>query len=234
MSTVTEKPAIKTDDILNLLLKRYADDGRGEWLAYPEMRAGTGYSSSSNKYIDLWVLNCFNHQRTSYEIKVSRGDLLKELKDPKKRRMALFLSNYYYFIAPKDMIKVAEVPPECGLKEVGWGNNQKEIDAFLERCKSDTERGYRNSYYQTNEPPEFREFLEITTKISAPHRDSMPPTWNFLASFARRIAGKETERIKAAEDVCNVVDTIRKTQIFEPEATLHRALDAWKRQAGRL
>jgi hypothetical protein len=57
-------------------------------------------------------------RRIAYEIKVSRGDFLAEMKDPDKRVAALRVSNEFYFVAPKGLIQPQEIPAECGLIEV--------------------------------------------------------------------------------------------------------------------
>lgn len=107
---------MKSADVIEVLRERHIAE-----LFFVEVRAGAGYGGVSQRRIDAWALhphpsrsNC----RTSYEIKVSRGDFLKELKDPRKRKAGLLFSNEFYFAAPKGIIRVGEVPPEAGLIEI--------------------------------------------------------------------------------------------------------------------
>lgn len=86
-----------------------------------EFRAGTGYSDSSNRYLDAWIISCFPSSglvRTAIEIKISRSDFTRELKQPMKRDSALRLCNEFYFAAPKNLIGESELPDEAGLIEV--------------------------------------------------------------------------------------------------------------------
>lgn len=89
-----------------------------------ELRAGTGYSKESCRYLDAWVIGCFPSTgltRFGIEIKVNRSDFVKELKNPFKRDSALRLCNEFYFAAPAGLISVQDLPKECGLIEVAEG-----------------------------------------------------------------------------------------------------------------
>jgi hypothetical protein len=117
-------------DIIKALKHHYSDSR--QFAVFDELRVGTGgrkYNYRQMKYepnnpeqrIDLWVINCYlskNFEKTAFEVKVSRSDFLAEIKSPSKRRQALELSNYFYFAAPKGLIKPDEIPEECGLVEL--------------------------------------------------------------------------------------------------------------------
>ncbi len=60
------------------------------------------------KYLDLWI----------YEIKVDRGDFLKEIADHRKRERAMAISTHFAFATPAGLVEVNEVPVGCGLIEV--------------------------------------------------------------------------------------------------------------------
>jgi hypothetical protein len=59
-------------------------------------------------------------KRVCYEVKTSRADFLSELKRPLKRRIGMRYSNEFYFVTPADLVRIAEIPPECGLVEAGY------------------------------------------------------------------------------------------------------------------
>lgn len=87
----------------------------------PEFRAGTGYATGSERYLDAWVMFCYPSSglvRIAIEIKISRSDFCREIKAPHKRDSALRLSNQYYFATPRGMIVEKDLPDECGLIEV--------------------------------------------------------------------------------------------------------------------
>lgn len=94
---------------------------RYEWVVIDEFTPGIGYSQLSGRRIDVFAINCYpsNHcQTVAYEVKVSRQDFLNEIKRPDKRRVALSLSNLFYFVTPLGLVRESEIPVECGWKEV--------------------------------------------------------------------------------------------------------------------
>jgi hypothetical protein len=99
-----------------------------EWVFFAELRLGTGWGTKWEQRIDAWALNCYPSrglQSVAYEIKVARSDFLRELKKPDKRQAALSVSNWFYFVAPVGVIKLDEVPGDCGLYEFEDGVLQK-------------------------------------------------------------------------------------------------------------
>ena len=127
-------------EVLEALKKRHSPLGT-QWAFFGELRAGTGYGTYDYKNqkkmpnnpeqrFDAWAINLWpskNNERITYEIKVSRGDFLHEIKNPEKREQGLMLSNYFYFATPKGLVNVDEVPVECGLIEVEDGMKTKII-----------------------------------------------------------------------------------------------------------
>jgi hypothetical protein len=54
---------------------------------YDELRIGCGYAGGADRSIDLWVIEAAATKgcpATSYEIKVSRSDFQKDMKQPAK------------------------------------------------------------------------------------------------------------------------------------------------------
>lgn len=149
---------MKDTEILKLLRARYE---RGGFLCYGELRIGTGYGKNAEQRIDFWAINpmpASNLLRVACEIKISRSDWLRELKQPMKRRRALMLSNQFYIVAPVGIVKKEELPLEAGLMEV-----YDEVPLTL----------YRGD-----------DRLHIAHL--APERDGMPPSWRFVAGLLRR------------------------------------------------
>ena len=92
-----------------------------KWAFFIELRIGTGYGKDSEQRFDAWAINYFPSKRNvtrCYEVKVSRADFFNEIKKPFKRRAGLRLSNEFYFVTPAGLLKIHEVPPECGLIEI--------------------------------------------------------------------------------------------------------------------
>ena len=96
----------------------------GAFAYLKEFRAGTGYAAGSERYLDAYIVECYPSspmRRIAIEIKVSRSDFASEIKKPLKRDPAMRISNQFYFAAPAGLLKVAELPAECGLIEVADG-----------------------------------------------------------------------------------------------------------------
>ena len=75
--------------------------------------------------LDAFALNCFPHQmmkRICYEVKISRGDFLGELKTSCLSGVSgCVYSNEFFFVTPAGMLAASEVPVECGLIEIDGG-----------------------------------------------------------------------------------------------------------------
>lgn len=91
------------------------------WPAYPK----------KERYIDAFAMNLWpstGHLRVAYEVKVSRGDWLRELRSPEKHAAAISLSHRFYFVLadgvwkPEDQAKVLT---EAGVTVVGHALNGK-------------------------------------------------------------------------------------------------------------
>ncbi|MFD2168488.1 hypothetical protein [Tumebacillus lipolyticus] len=129
--------------IIEALRQRHSQENAGvkEWAFFEELRVTTGLNPLSTRHrdyrldkskaqrIDAWVINCYpskNFLRVAYEVKVSRSDFLHEIKHQEKRQQALALSNQYFFVVPKGLVKPEEVPEECGLIYVD-GNQRARV-----------------------------------------------------------------------------------------------------------
>ena len=96
--------------ILKLLAAKHAGD-----VFVPECKDGpTAYGS--HRRMDAWVMNrsWANACVTGYEIKVNRSDFLKD----EKWRDYLPLCNCFYFVCPRGLIAIEEVPEGAGLMYV--------------------------------------------------------------------------------------------------------------------
>lgn len=102
-----------------------------EWAFFEELRIGGGFSKDSMQRFDAWAIHFQPNKRNvsrCYELKVSKADFQKEIKDPQKRRAGLRLSNEFYFVTPKGLCEISDIPPETGLLEV---NSSGEIEKTI-------------------------------------------------------------------------------------------------------
>ena len=105
--------ANKTRAMYELLKHRHLAP---EWATFTELNIGTG--SNGGRWIDFYAMNCFpskGNLKIAYEIKASRADFLREMKQPNKRAAAEKLADECYFVAPHGLIAADEVPEGWGL-----------------------------------------------------------------------------------------------------------------------
>lgn len=179
-------PQAKTSDVVDAL-RRLHPTHDGQWCFIDELRLGVGYSKSTcEQRLDALATHCWTpYERVAYEVKTSRSDFLREMKKPAKRKRGLMLSNEFFFAAPAGLIAPEEVPPECGLYEVSWSyrnTNQHFV------ANADEGPGYHGGHYEYDRVERF----VAKVKVPAPHRDSYPPTWNFVAAVMRRMQNQVT------------------------------------------
>ncbi len=98
-------------DVFRALKKKWGSD----WFLFPQIRL-RGYQDTIVDVLAIQHASGPNLVRI-FEIKVSRGDFLSELKKPRKRINAMELANDFYFAAPVGVIKEKEIPEGCGLVE---------------------------------------------------------------------------------------------------------------------
>ena len=116
VSTAQTNTAISTGFIIDALKVRHPRD-RG-WIPFTEV---TMQGTPKARRIDVLFFNFWHsrkYQRIAYEIKRARSNFLQELREPDKRAVIMKYVNEFYFVTPKGMVKVSEIPEDCGLVEV--------------------------------------------------------------------------------------------------------------------
>lgn len=161
-------------DLLLDIVEKALHASVNEWIFLREIRIGTGFRRGSLQRLDAFALNAYAHtamKRVCYEVKVSRGDFLGELKQPLKRRIGMRYSNEFYFVTPPGMVKVDEIPAECGWIEAGIATAE-EWREILKR---------QAGFFHFD--PASGAFCILT--VPAPWRDTPGPTWQLLAAMLR-------------------------------------------------
>jgi hypothetical protein len=104
--------------IFDALRKRFAHP---EWAYFEEVRNGTGFSRRTTRTADGLAFSTWPSRGLELhgiEVKVSRGDWLREKGDPEKaEEIARFCDRWWLAVTPKVVLDVAEVPPAWGLIE---------------------------------------------------------------------------------------------------------------------
>jgi len=100
------------------ILERCRHRNQDQWAFFRELRCSTGFKKTTQR-LDAWA-QCLwgDHERITYEVKVTRSDFLSEIRKPQKRKLGMFLSNLFFFVTPAGLVKPEEVPPACGLLTV--------------------------------------------------------------------------------------------------------------------
>lgn len=131
----TPAPTITADTLLDVIERKHEPP---QWIFLRELRLGTGYkqyyagSAEIDPYqrIDAFAMHCYPSKkwhRIAYEVKISRGDFLHEIKNPDKREPALRFSNLFYFVTPVGLVERDEIPEGLGLIEVHGDLFSKEV-----------------------------------------------------------------------------------------------------------
>lgn len=110
-------------DVLRCLRNRFSAP---EWAFAAELSLVPGFIRG--RRADAVALNCWSSGKwglsfLGFEIKVSRGDFLHELKHPAKRLETYPDVDGIFFATPKGLVDRAEIPSNCGLIECWTKDN---------------------------------------------------------------------------------------------------------------
>jgi hypothetical protein len=122
-------------DMLDLLRRRFTvDPGNGPRYVYAEhVRNSAGFDAS--RTCDFMALDTWPSSGLALhgmEVKVSRADWLRELKQPAKAAAFMAVVDYWWLVCPKGVADVTELPP-------GWGMMTSAIEDTLAETLFDFE-----------------------------------------------------------------------------------------------
>lgn len=118
---------MKTPEVKSLLRARFCSP---EWAIFFEVGDGTG--SAQRRWADAVAMNMYPSRGLEihgFEIKVSRSDWLRELKNPEKSSTVQQFCDRWWIVAPKDIIKPGELPPTWGHYDVTPGGIRQIVAA---------------------------------------------------------------------------------------------------------
>lgn len=120
-------------DVLAMLRERLCkpgNGGAGEYALIPQVRNGAGFNANRTfdaVAVSLWPSR--GHTIDCFEIKCSRSDWLRELKDPAKAEAAArFCDRFWIVASDSSIVKDGELPPTWGLL-VGSGGKLRSVVA---------------------------------------------------------------------------------------------------------
>lgn len=118
---------MKTADVKAALRARFIAP---EWAIFFEVGDGTG--TTQRRWADAVAMNMWPSRGMEihgFEIKVSRSDWLRELKDPAKSGPVQQYCDRWWIVAPNGIIKPGELPPTWGHYEVSEAGTIRQVVA---------------------------------------------------------------------------------------------------------
>lgn len=123
--TGPKEPKATEGELLQLLDRRHAKSGNGgsgEFAFLTHVRNDGGFNASRTfdaVAVSLWPSR--GYAIDVYEVKVSRSDWLRELKDPAKSEAAWEIGDRFWIVATAGVVDHDELPPGWGLIEAYGG-----------------------------------------------------------------------------------------------------------------
>lgn len=125
MGAVKRQREWTEDRVIDLLRARYKGTA---WAFLPKVRNGTGWRRSARTAdaiaMSLWPSRGLHLY--GFEVKVDRGDWLREVNDPEKAEDIFSFCDFWYVVAPAGIVHAGELPKTWGLIEI-QGNALKEV-----------------------------------------------------------------------------------------------------------
>jgi hypothetical protein len=117
---LTPARAWTSAELVDLLRRRYRSvyKGRDRHALLEQVGNATGFSCNRHAdavVMELWPSDGLNLH--GFEVKVSRGDWLRELKDPGKADAIARYCNCWWVVAPPNVVGPSELRPGWGLLE---------------------------------------------------------------------------------------------------------------------
>lgn len=135
---MTAAAPITTADLNAALRLRYCQP---EWALMFEVAESTG---SARRYADAVAMNMFPSRGLGvhgFEVKCSRADWLRELKNPKKAEAISQYCDYWWLVTAPGIVKDGELPDTWGLMEL-QGKAFKVVTKAKERSATPLDRAF--------------------------------------------------------------------------------------------
>lgn len=175
---------IETMDAQEIFVALQQRHPEPDWVFMPQVRTKTGFDSyegagfDSVRYLDALAMHCHESKglrRVGYEIKVDRGDWLRELEDPRKRAQGFFLCHEFWFAVAPGVYRAGD-EVDVSIRGKKWTN-------ALDGC----------GILEVQEDGTLREIRRATKRQAWP----MPDT--FVASLLRHYVAARMARLVKAE-----------------------------------
>lgn len=173
---MAKRVVIDGEGIWTRLQKKYSSEHG--WALLAEVRNKTGYAGAE-RTADALAMNCWpsrGMELHGFEIKIDRGDVLRELKTPAKADgIQRYCDRWWLVLAGPDLIKPGELPPTWGLQVPSGKDGLKavteapklEAAALDRRFVASVLRNFHETYVPRSELRELREQIhrEVDAKV---------------------------------------------------------------------
>ncbi|KKM26783.1 hypothetical protein LCGC14_1581260 [marine sediment metagenome] len=107
----------KSEDLVQMIRNKYSSGSSmgNSYVVLEQVPDGTGMFQS--RWIDVAVFGLWPSKdldRAAFEVKVSRSDFIRELQIREKHRWVRESFHEFWFVAPKDVIQIEELPTGVG------------------------------------------------------------------------------------------------------------------------
>jgi hypothetical protein len=113
-----------------------------EWCVMTEVANGTG---SASRYADAIAMNLWPSRGLAlhgFEIKVSRGDWLRELKDPAKADLIGAYCDFWWVVTPEGIVQDGELPDGWGLMVPNKGTKLRVVTKASKTTAKSVDRSF--------------------------------------------------------------------------------------------
>lgn len=202
------KSDLTSKEIIALLRQRYAAP---EWAFFSEVANGTGLNG--NRRIDGLAMNLYPSRGLlihGFEVKVSRSDLLRELKDPDKAEAIARYCHHWWIVAPTGIAGPDELPAPWGLLEASRGS--------LTATKPPAMLGAQ--------PPSYEFMAAVFRRAAESSADSSLLKAQFDLGYQRGWdAGNETRNRRVDPDTKRLTALLESIDRFQKVSGVH--IDEW-------
>lgn len=120
MSAVKTKPTETAESLKARIRAHHSSDPRlaPEWAVMTEVASRTGGGGGDTRYADAIAMNLWPSRGLAihgFEVKVYRGDWMRELKNPEKAEAIHRFCDYWWIVAPDGVVLDGELPEGWGL-----------------------------------------------------------------------------------------------------------------------
>lgn len=186
----------------NLLRLRYTAP---EWAFMAQVRNGTGFSRRVTRTADAIAMSLYPSRGLhlhGFEVKVSRGDFVKELKTPEKAEDIARFCSFWWIVAPDTNVAPVEmVPANWGLLVMkGDGLTVAKQATFKDSVPLDTPmiasifRNIADTMLPKDSLTDWKREVEATARITAEQ------TWKTQIGILEGRVKRDAERIHTIEN----------------------------------